>query len=376
MDELRPEPCQLVQTVTVTLADAPTPPKVATVPTSALEQSLIDIWTEVLGLQQVGVNDNFFDLGGTSRAAAEMLSLLEKHFSCSLPMNVVAEAGTITELANRLRASGRITDGALGLVRLSSMTSRRNFFCVHGLGGHALVFARLARTLADEMSFYAFESMNRYIDEQLLSVEDMAERYLREVRRIQPRGPYHLGGYSMGGLVALEMAHRLRRSGEQVGLVALIDTDLVQIRTPVHPRAVDFVSRALGVSPPVSMPIEDIEDAAELIRRRLSEQIGRPTHLSVDQIRRFAYAYVHNQSAISSYQIRQLYDGEVYLFYSTLGPHEAAQERREILQLTGWANASWADRLHVVPIESDHWTILSDNVDALAVQLRHAIAGD
>lgn len=341
-------------------------------PSSALEKSLLDIWAEVLEVPRVGVHDNFFDLGGTSRAAAEMLSMLEERFSCTLPMDLVGEASTIAELADRLRASGRIASGALGMVRLSPAGRGTNFFCVHGMGGHVLVFAELARRLADEVSFYAFESANRYVDDEQPSIAAMAERYLREARRVQPHGPYHLGGYSMGGLVALEMAHRLHAAGEPAGTVALLDTDLVQIRMPVGSRAVDFVSRALGVTPPVSMPIEELDTAAELIRARLAAQTGRPCRLSVAAISRFAQAYVRNQSAVPGYQIPD-YDGDVRLFYSTLGPHEAARGRAEILRHTGWAGSGVADRMEVVPVESDHWTMLSDGVAPLAGTLRRAL---
>ncbi|MFL6130532.1 MAG: alpha/beta fold hydrolase [Mycobacteriales bacterium] len=342
-------------------------------PSSALEKSLVDIWTEVLEVPQVGVHDNFFDLGGTSRAAAEMLSVLEEQFACTLPMDLVGEASTVAELADRLRVDGRVRGGALGLVRLSPGGAGTNFFCVHGMGGHVLVFAELARRLAGEVSFYAFESANRYVDDdEPASIAGMAERYLREVRRIQPRGPHHLGGYSMGGLVALEMAHRLATDGEPAGMVALLDTDLVQIRTPVEPRAIDFVSRALGVTPPVSMPMEQLGAAAELIRARLVEQTGRPCRLSVAAISRFAHAYVRNQSAVEGYQIPD-HDGDVRLFYSTRGPHEAARERADVLRLTGWAGTALADRMTVVPIESDHWTLLSASVEALSEQLRRAL---
>src|SRR5712692_1384520 len=111
------------------------------------------------------------------------------------------------------------------LVAIKPNGSKTPFFCVHGLGGNVLEFSDLARHLDDDQPFYCLQSQGLDGEQPLLtSVEEMAAHYIKEMRELQPAGPYFIGGRSLGGMVAFEMACQLRAQGQEVGLLALLDT--------------------------------------------------------------------------------------------------------------------------------------------------------
>src|SRR5436305_6176250 len=155
------------------------------------------------------------------------MARIEQRFSRTLPLATLFTAPTLAALAALVSASAGMSAGTSGsrqgrspLVAVKPHGDRPPFFCVHPIGGNVLCYLDLSRHLAPEQPFYALQTP----DPAEASVEAMAARYLREVRRVQPRGPYRLGGWSMGGLVAFEMARQLERAGEELELVALIDT--------------------------------------------------------------------------------------------------------------------------------------------------------
>jgi len=141
----------------------------------------------------------------------------------SLPLAVLLQAPTIEKLASVLR--GDFSEHWSSLVAIQPEGSKPPFFCVHGVGGNVVGFHELARRMKPDFPFYGFQSQGLDGKSELYTtVEEMASHYLEQIRTVQPRGPYHVGGFSMGGLVAYEMAQQLVASGEDVGLVVLFDT--------------------------------------------------------------------------------------------------------------------------------------------------------
>ena len=193
-------------------------------PKDALEVQLAVIWANVLHVSQIGRDDNFFELGGNSLSAVRLFSRLERMYERSLPLATLVEAPTIRELAKVLRDDGW-TPPWQCLVPLQLQGHRAPFFCVHAVGGNILSLRELALKLGTDQPFYALQSQGldgREMTET--SVESMAASYLDEIRTVQPRGPYFLGGQSSGGLIAYELAQRLRAAGETVACLFLIDT--------------------------------------------------------------------------------------------------------------------------------------------------------
>ncbi len=197
--------------------------RAALAPRDELERQLVQVWTEILRVPSIGVRDNFFDLGGNSLLAIRMLSTLEHITGRRLPSSCLFEAPTIEQLANRLRQPDCHVPRSV-IVKIQPHGTRPPFFCVHGAGGGVLWYKELAHLLGPNQPFYGIESPSLEDRDELdLPLEAMASSYLEAVRSVQASGPYTLGGYSMGGVVAFEMARQLQAQGESVGLLAILD---------------------------------------------------------------------------------------------------------------------------------------------------------
>lgn len=193
-------------------------------PRDSLEQQIAEAWAEVLGLQRVGIRDNFFDLGGHSLLAVRlMLRLQEILPGEALPLKAVLEASTVEQFAIWL--CNYKPDDRQFLVRIRHGSSDRPpFFCVHGAGGNVLNMRALAMALPQNLPFFSFQDKGLDGSQPFESIEDAARCYLDELRRVQPHGPYYIGGTCYGGSVAFEMARILERLGESVPLLVLIDS--------------------------------------------------------------------------------------------------------------------------------------------------------
>jgi acyl transferase domain-containing protein/thioesterase domain-containing protein/acyl carrier protein len=217
-------------------------------PGDDIERELASLWKGLLGIAEVGVNDDFFELGGQSLVAVRLFQRIEKRYGVELPLSTLFQAPTIAECAALLRdklglpdpddaePSTRPPAESLGiaapakpafraLVAVQTGGARLPFFCVHGAGGNVLNFRDLARAMHPEQPFYGLQASGiDGVSPLHRTIEEMAEAYVAEIREFRPDGPYLLGGYSGGGIVAFEMARRLTGAGQEVGLLAFIDT--------------------------------------------------------------------------------------------------------------------------------------------------------
>ncbi|MFN2513804.1 MAG: amino acid adenylation domain-containing protein [Pyrinomonadaceae bacterium] len=193
-------------------------------PRDALELQLTKMWENILGVQPVGVTDNFFDLGGHSLLAVRLFAGIEKTLGKKLPLATLFEAPTIEHLADILRHQGWTSPWS-SLVPIQPGGSKAPFYCTHAGGGEVLFYRDLARHLGSDQPLYGLQlrTLNG-IQMPHNTVEEMASHYIKEMRTLQPEGPYYLGGASFGGLVAFEMAQQLHEEGQRVALLALFDT--------------------------------------------------------------------------------------------------------------------------------------------------------
>ena len=221
-------------------------------PTTPLETSLAAIWAETLGKESVGVHDNFFDLGGDSLLAAQILSRTQDLLDIDLPLSVLFEKPTIAELAGYLhrlqsetesRRPRAEADRSL-LVRVRAGGDKPPFFYLHGdiLRG-ALYSTNLARYLGDDRPFYALAPHGLNGTEIPPTIAAMADSYIGMLRAVRPRGPYFLSGYCNGGIIAYEMARKLQEQGEAVPLLVVI---AARARTAFYRRALHAAIEAAG----------------------------------------------------------------------------------------------------------------------------------
>ncbi len=184
----------------------------------------MSIWESLLGRKPIGVFDNFFDLGGHSLLAARLFTQIGKLSGKNLPLSMLFHAPTIHGLAAVLREEG-VEPSWSSLVPIKPGGTRSPFYCVHAAGGNVIGYQNLASRLDADQPVYGLQA--RGLDGNkvpLERVEEMAALYVQEIRALQPRGPYDLGGACTGGIVAYEMARQLVAQGEEVGVLAMFDT--------------------------------------------------------------------------------------------------------------------------------------------------------
>jgi amino acid adenylation domain-containing protein len=217
-----------------------------TVPRDALEQQMTKLWEKTLRVRPVQLNDDFFDLGGDSLVAMRLISQIRKLTGRDLPLATLLQAPTVGALAELLRTDGWSPSWS-SLVPIEPGGSRPPFFCVHGAGGNVVLFRDLARNLAPDYPFYGLQPQGLDGGSHFTSVEKMASHYLDEIRELQPEGPYFLGGYCLGGLIAFEIAQRLQADGQRVAFLGMIDS-LNCNGTPIHMsfgrRIIHFIEKA------------------------------------------------------------------------------------------------------------------------------------
>jgi thioesterase domain-containing protein/acyl carrier protein len=190
--------------------------------TSSMVEVLTPIWQRVLQLPSIGVDDNFFDLGGDSSLALQLFNEIAQSCDRELPPVTIYQAPTIAALAALLEQPAAPRFPTLVLLKPGAETPP--VFIAHGLGGSVMDFFQPVRLIATDHPIYGMQARGiDGVDEPLERIEDMADFYLDAIKSLQPRGPYLLVGYSLGGLVVLEMAQRLSASGEKVALLAMLD---------------------------------------------------------------------------------------------------------------------------------------------------------
>ncbi|MFF2044407.1 amino acid adenylation domain-containing protein [Kitasatospora sp. NPDC058170] len=196
-----------------------------TPPADAYEQGLVEIAAELLQQPVLGVHDNLFDLGASSLTAMRLVVRIEQRFGRAVPLSALIAAPTVADLAQRLRSADTAPAAFDPLVALRSSGSRPPLFLAHPTGGNVVCYVPLARHLSPEQPLYGLQAAGGEAgSEPLRTVPALARSYVEALRRVQPHGPYSLGGWSFGGIVAFEMACQLKRSGEEVSHLIMIDS--------------------------------------------------------------------------------------------------------------------------------------------------------
>ncbi|RDZ27243.1 non-ribosomal peptide synthetase [Lysobacter silvisoli] len=203
-------------------------------PRNELERQLAAMWAELLALPQVSIHDSFFDLGGDSLTAAQLIARLPERFGKRLPVASLFDASTVAGLAALLERTehehGDPLGPVLSLRRPPPRPERappRPLFCIHPIAGLSLGYAGLLRHLDPALPVYGLQARGLRGDEALpASIEAIAADYLAQIKRLQPEGPYRLLGRSLGGTIAHALAAQLRELGQPVELLAMIDSYL------------------------------------------------------------------------------------------------------------------------------------------------------
>lgn len=203
-------------------------------PKSDLEARLLQIWQETLKVP-VKVDDNFFDLGGHSLLAARMFLRIEEQVGVRIPLAALFRYPTVRDLAGSIEEISAPTCWR-PLVPIQPAGTRPPLFLVHGAEGNVMLYRNLARHLGPQQPVYGLQSLGLDgTDVPGLTIQKLAAAYCEEIRSVQPVGPYYVGGYCLGGTIALEIALQLKKANEPVALVALLETYNIKSRPPISP---------------------------------------------------------------------------------------------------------------------------------------------
>jgi thioesterase domain-containing protein len=193
-------------------------------PRDQLERDLTALWEKVLRVHPVGRNDDFFELGGHSFAAVRLLAEVQELTGTSLPLATLFQAATVESLAHILRKESPAPTWS-SMVSIHPEGSKPPLFLIHGGEGNLLLYRQLVKHLEADQPVYGLQSQGLNGTSPLhRTIPEMAAHYVTEIRRIQPHGPYRLGGYCLGGTIALEIAQQFTQLGEPVDVVMMFDT--------------------------------------------------------------------------------------------------------------------------------------------------------
>jgi amino acid adenylation domain-containing protein len=284
-------------------------------PRDEVELKLSHIWEDVLKISPVGVTDNFFDLGGHSLLAVRLMAQIHKAFDVWLPLSSLFDEATVEMLALRLRRPH--TGSHDPLVAIQPQGHRLPLFFVHAAGGNVLCYSDLAKHLGPDQPFYGLQSFGfEEGTEPLNRIEDMAACYVAAIVKAQAEGPYLLGGWSMGGIVAYEMAQQLVRNGQQVALLALLD------HSPPEPGDIDegldeislmqrFFDGRVEIDPESLEAMSVDQRLAYFLQQATSLKLV-PPDLGISQIKSYLKVYRANVRALRSYSAEP-YAGRITL---------------------------------------------------------------
>jgi amino acid adenylation domain-containing protein len=302
------------------------------------ERELLHVFEELFETQSLGVDNGFFQLGGHSLLAVELMARIEKQFGRRLPLAAIFQGDTVADLAAKLREPAPEQSSPLVLLERGGPSTP--FFFVHPVGGTILQYRALARGLGVQRPFYALQSpaLEGNPLPHDISIEALARNYLDAIRTAMPKGPYLLGGWSFGGLVAFEMAQALRHNGEEVALLALLDS---HAQNDSHADAGEVATLATW----------ELGDGQSWPKQHFAK---------VEQI-------VHAHLVATRRWTPKPYDGSAILFSA----HQRGVVRDSTL---GWGPLM--PRLLVIEVEADHFSLLREPaIDEVAEKLRAALAG-
>lgn len=343
-------------------------------PRNTIEMQLARIWSNILDIYPVGVKDDFFDIGGHSLLAVRLVGEIQQKLGKSLPLATLLQNATIEHMAALLQQKTDFQPKS-SLVAIQPEGNRAPFFCVHPVGGNIFSYLDLARNLGFEQPFYGLQSVGLNGEQEpLIRIEDMASCYIGALQGVQSQGPYYLGGWSLGGVIAFEMAQQLRSSGHEVALLALIDSyaPIALKKSEDIDEAMLVVSlakdlgRLFGRSLPLSIDkLKQLNSDEQL--HYILEQVKKidilPIEAGLQQIKWLLQVFRSNHRAFYSYT-PQRYPGLINFFCAS----EQAFEVTEALSQRWESLTTGGIKIHTIP--GDHYTIVREPyVKVLAEQI-------
>ena len=334
-------------------------------PRTHVEQTLAHIWQEILCIESLGINDDFFELGGHSLLAVHLIAKINKQFGKNIQLSAIFQSSTIKQLAILHEQANYQTSSPL--VAIQPQGSKPPLFFVHPVGGNILCYYELSLHLSSDQPFYGLQALGLNGESQPYTrIEDMAAKYIEALREIQPNGPYFLGGWSMGGIVAFEMATQLLRHGDQVDMLAMLDSP-----APVNSEQIAKIDDYNDVKILVDFAIDMAQSAGknlsssveQLQGLTLDEQLNYfleqarivnlvPWDFELEQLRCLLKVFKNNVLALQSYT-PQVYPNQIIYFHAS---DEVSNKFSDPTLI--WSRLS-GKPIEIITIPSNHYTIIT-----------------
>lgn len=360
-------------------------------PQNPVEERLAAFWQDLLGVDQVGVEDSFFDLGGHSLIAVRLFAQIRKAYQVDFPISVLFEAPTIRKCAELIAARGVSIEGEevastdtpkapirrfthLVPMHMGEGGRKPPFFLVAGMFGNVLNLRHLAHLVGSDRPFYGLQARGLFGDEEPhRTMEEAAHDYIAEIRQVQPEGPYMVGGFSGGGITAYEIAQQLAAEGEEISALVMLDTPL-----PVR--------SAANRSEKIRMKMQDLKKGGlsfiiDWTKRRIAWELEK--HQGHEEIVEEG-AQFHNLAiqdafleSVARYQVKP-WSGPLTLFRPPLlakwelGEQLFDHDRYRLFKDNNWAQ--FAPNIEVFEVPGDHDSmVLEPNVRVLAARMKRCL---
>ncbi|RKG96951.1 amino acid adenylation domain-containing protein, partial [Corallococcus carmarthensis] len=348
-------------------------------PRDEREAMLERLWAEALGVAAVDVRTSFFELGGHSLLAVRLMAAVARETGRKLPLSTLFQAPSVERFAVLLGEVAVEPEEPKPFTPLVPFTKEGTgtgtpFFCVHPVGGNVLAYAELARRLGPDQPFYGLQA--RGLDgetEPLDTVEALAASYVRALRKVQPTGPYHLGGWSLGGVIAYEMAYQLREAGEAVELVAMIDSYVPETVPDTEPNLDRTLAVGLFAQDLMGVSLADLDvDTAELATQEPDAALATVLEASAR-----TGALPPGVDAVNATALFQVFEANLE---AARRYHPPAMDQR-VLRIqaddpaddTGTGDGGWTalvgDRLESHRLPGNHYTLLREPVVQAVAEL-------
>ncbi|WP_193196875.1 non-ribosomal peptide synthetase [Nostoc sp. MG11] len=359
-------------------------------PRNQLELQLVQIWSKILKIDKVGVQDNFFDFGGHSLLVPFLMAQIKQQFGKELPLASLFQNPTIEQLATIVQIDSDCSNSSC-LVPIQPNGANLPFFCVPGAGGEPFYLYHLGRYLGADQPLYSFQLNNR--DGELApatQIRDMACNYIQAIQAVQPQGPYFLGGHSFGGKVAFEMAQQLQVQGHQVELLVIIDTTAPtsnerQTRLDCldwdHARWLIDLIKIVEVTLATKMDISyntlrslPVDEQLKYVLQLLKMVNMLPPNAETTQLKNMMQAYKANSLSLIDYVPQHIYPDQITLLRASepLGENYVRKLPDEMLQdsTLGWNEFS-GEPVNVDFLPGNHVTMMAEpHVQVLAERLK------
>ena len=346
-------------------------------PQNETETQLVRLWSELLEVDPISTDANFFELGGHSLLAIKLMGKIQQQFGMNLPLATLFASPTISELAGVLTGEN-VQQLNLPIVPIQPKGNQQPFFCIHPAGGHVLCYVGLSRYLGKDQPFYGLQASGFNAGEEArTSVEEMARAYAQAIQEFYPEGPYRIGGWSFGGVVAYETAQQLQAAGKEVSLLALLDSyvpillDKAKVIDDVY--LVGVLSRVFGGMFGLDNLVEPEELEGKTIPEKIDYIIDKarkvgifPPEVEQQQNRRILDVLVGTIKATYAYK-RKPYPGKVTVFRAREKHIMAPDPTLVWVELF---SVLAADAIEIVDVPGHHYSfVLEPHVQTLAQRL-------